>query len=110
MFINHVTCHFMHYHIHVRLELGIGLKELGIGLRIDNARRTVLARVSGLVLISTIHSPFNAIAIASPSAALGNIVEQNSKLSIPLSLEVFNLLADAFCSCLRVQLRQCRLS
>ena len=27
----------------------IGLIELGIGLRINNARRTVLARVSGLV-------------------------------------------------------------
>ena len=32
------------------IELGIGLIELGIGLRINNARRTVLARVSGLVL------------------------------------------------------------
>merc|ERR1712074_517494 len=32
------------------IELGIGLMELGIGLRINNARRTVLARVSGLVL------------------------------------------------------------
>ena len=32
------------------LELGIGLIELGIGLRINNARRTVLACVSGLVL------------------------------------------------------------
>ena len=38
------------------IELGIGLKELGIGLielgivlKIDNARRTILARVSGLV-------------------------------------------------------------
>ena len=31
------------------IELGIGLMELGIGLRISNARRTVLARVSGLV-------------------------------------------------------------
>ena len=31
------------------IELGIGLLELGIGLRIDNARRTVLARVSCLV-------------------------------------------------------------
>ena len=31
------------------IELGIGLIELGIGLRINNARRTVLARVSGLV-------------------------------------------------------------
>ena len=31
------------------LELGIGLMELWIGLRIDNAPRTVLARVSGLV-------------------------------------------------------------
>ena len=30
-------------------ELGIGLMELGIDLRINNARRTVLARVSGLV-------------------------------------------------------------
>ena len=30
-------------------ELGIGLTELGICLRINNARRTVLARVSGLV-------------------------------------------------------------
>ena len=33
------------------IELGIGLMELGIGLRINNARRTVLARVSGLVMI-----------------------------------------------------------
>ena len=32
------------------IELGIGLMELGIGLRINNARRTVLARVSGLVI------------------------------------------------------------
>ena len=31
------------------IELGIGPIELGIGLRIDNARRTVLALVSGLV-------------------------------------------------------------
>ena len=31
-------------------ELGIGLMELGRGLRIDNVRRTVLVRVSGLVL------------------------------------------------------------
>ena len=29
------------------IELGIGLMELGIGLKIINARRTVLARVSG---------------------------------------------------------------
>ena len=34
------------------IELGIGLMELGIGLRINNARRTVLARVSGLVFLS----------------------------------------------------------
>ena len=34
-----------------RIELGVGLIELGIDLRIDNARRTVLARVSGLVSI-----------------------------------------------------------
>jgi len=33
------------------LELGIGLMEPGIGLRINNARRTVLARVSGLVFV-----------------------------------------------------------
>ena len=32
------------------IELGIGLMELEIGLRIINARRTVLARVSGLVI------------------------------------------------------------
>ena len=31
------------------IELGIGLMELGIGLRIDDARRTILTRVSGLV-------------------------------------------------------------
>ena len=31
------------------IELGIGLMQLGIDLRISNARRTVLARVSGLV-------------------------------------------------------------
>ena len=34
------------------IELGIGLMELGIGLRINNARRTVLARVSGLVFMN----------------------------------------------------------
>ena len=33
------------------IELRIGRMELGIGLRINNARRTVLARVSGLVQI-----------------------------------------------------------
>ena len=33
------------------MELGIGLIELGIGLRINNAWRTVLARVSGLVFL-----------------------------------------------------------
>ena len=40
------------------IELGIGLiqlMELGIGLRINNARRTVLARVSGLVGIRIIY-------------------------------------------------------
>ena len=31
------------------MELGVGLMELGVGLGINNARRTVLARVSGLV-------------------------------------------------------------
>ena len=43
------------------IELGIGLKELGLGLielgivlKIDNARRTVLARVSGLVQFQVI--------------------------------------------------------
>ena len=30
----------------------IGLMELGIGLRINNARRTVLARVSGLIKVT----------------------------------------------------------
>ena len=34
------------------IELGIGLMELGVGLRINNARRTVLARVSGLVFFT----------------------------------------------------------
>ena len=34
------------------IELGIGLMELGIGLRNNNARRTVLARVSGLIVTS----------------------------------------------------------
>ena len=33
------------------IELGVGLMELGIRLRINNTRRTVLARVSGLVMI-----------------------------------------------------------
>ena len=33
-------------------ELGIGLMELEIGLKINNARRTVLARVSDLVVES----------------------------------------------------------
>ena len=33
----------------VLIELGIGLTELGIDLRIKNARCTVLASVSGLV-------------------------------------------------------------
>ena len=31
------------------IELGIGLMELGMGLRSNNAQRTVLARVFGLV-------------------------------------------------------------
>ena len=35
------------------IELEIGLMELGTGLRINNARRTVLARVSGLVLLGS---------------------------------------------------------
>ena len=35
------------------IELGIGLIELGIGLGIDNARRNVLARVTGLVFSAT---------------------------------------------------------
>ena len=43
--------HSLSYSSTVRwIELGIGLIELGIDLRISNARRTVLARVSGLVL------------------------------------------------------------
>ena len=33
------------------IELGIGPIELGIDLRISNARRTFLARVSGLVIV-----------------------------------------------------------
>ena len=37
------------------IELGIGLIELGIGLRINNARRTALARVSGLVFLLFTH-------------------------------------------------------
>ena len=50
----HQSCyssfHSLSYLSTVRsIELGIGLIELGIGLRINNARRTVLARVSGLV-------------------------------------------------------------
>ena len=32
------------------IELGIGLMALGISLRINNARRTVVAHVSGLIL------------------------------------------------------------
>ena len=32
------------------IELGIGLIQLGIVLKINNARRNVLARVSGLVM------------------------------------------------------------
>ena len=39
------------------IELGIGLMELGIGLRINNSRRTVLARVSGL-LVSSSHNAY----------------------------------------------------
>ena len=31
------------------IELGMGLMELGLNLRINNARRTILGRVSGLV-------------------------------------------------------------
>ena len=48
----HISCHFIYCHVQLWLglrELGIGLMELGIGLRINSARRTVLARVSGLV-------------------------------------------------------------
>ena len=35
----------------VLIELGIGMMELGIDLRIKNARRIVLAHVSGLDII-----------------------------------------------------------
>ena len=38
------------------IELRIGRMELGIGLRINNARRTVLARVSGLVFYKNVIS------------------------------------------------------
>ena len=38
------------------IELRIGRMELGIGLRNNNARRTVLARVSGLVYICGLRS------------------------------------------------------
>ena len=47
----HSFIQFIHHYIFLRLsriELGM---ELGIDLRINNARRTVLARVSGLVLL-----------------------------------------------------------
>ena len=40
------------------IELGIGLMELEIGLRINNARRTDLTRVSGLVYLSVTYLPF----------------------------------------------------
>ena len=43
---------FIHHHIHQRfgqIELEIVLIELGIGLRINNARHTVFVQVSGLV-------------------------------------------------------------
>ena len=44
------------------IELGIGLMELGIGLRNNNARRTVLARGSGLVSLSSlVPNPFDCI-------------------------------------------------
>ena len=47
-----LSFHSLSYSSTVRsIELGIGLIELGIGLRINNARRTVLARVSGLVFL-----------------------------------------------------------
>ena len=36
------------------IEQGIGPMELGVGLRMNNARRTVLARVSGLVIYATV--------------------------------------------------------
>ena len=50
--------HSLSYSSTVRwIELGIGLIELGIDLRINNARRTVLARVSGLVS-KIVHLPF----------------------------------------------------
>ena len=57
------------------IELGIGLMELVIGLRINNARRTVLARVSGLVcfLFLPFHDfptsflPFRGAALLAPS-------------------------------------------
>ena len=41
------------------VELGLSLMELGIGQRINNARRTVLARVSGLVFVYEIMSIIN---------------------------------------------------
>ena len=44
--------HSLSYSSTVRwVELGIGLIELWIGLRMNNARHTVLARVSGLVIV-----------------------------------------------------------
>ena len=50
------------------IEPGIGLMELGIGLRINNARRTVLARVSGLVEFSSLfHAPVNTVHFFIPS-------------------------------------------
>ena len=45
------------------IERGIGLMELGIGLRINNARRTVLARLSGLV-IEKYYSFFSKLALS----------------------------------------------
>ena len=44
-------------------ELGIGLIELGIGLKMNNARRTVLARVSGLVLSISDFSPLTILRV-----------------------------------------------
>ena len=40
------------------IELGKGLKELGIGLRINNARHTILARISSLVLQNPANNNF----------------------------------------------------
>ena len=71
------------------IELGIGLMELVIGLRINNARRAVLARVSGLV---------NNVIIFFTAPAQIALVTSNTALAIPhMTVAACPPCLNAFC-------------